>query len=210
MTNQIQARKIMINNNIISFILKLYDQKYAVMLKGSHEGRILNALAASSIACLLGIPHEIIVKGLQKELVVQGRFEEIQLASGGILINDCYNSNPESIKAGLAAFNAYETDKKKIIVLGDMLELGIDSSFWHRQAGRLLHKFFDIHHVVLIGNMVQWIQKTLPLHCKVTHFARWEDSVEFLQSMDSQDSIFYVKGSNGTGLYKLVTKFSVK
>ena len=210
MTNQIQARKIVIKNNIISFILKLYDKKYALILKGSNEARILNALAAASVARVLGISDEDIVNGLQKDLIVQGRFEEMQLASGGILINDCYNSNPESIKAGIVAFNAYETDKRKIVVLGDMLELGIDSSFWHRQAGRLLHKFSGIYHVVLIGNMVQWTQKTLPIGCQSTHFEKWEDAQEFLKKLDTKDSIFYFKGSNGTGLHKLVTTFSFK
>lgn len=210
MTNQVQARKVVIKNNVISFILKLYDKKYAIMLKGSHEGRILNALAAASAAHVLGISDKDIVKGLQKDLVVQGRFQEMLLASGGILIHDCYNSNPESIKAGLMAFNAYETDKKKIVVLSDMLELGIDSSFWHRQAGRLIHKFSEIHHIVLIGNMVQWTRKTLPIGSRSTHFDRWEDAVEFLKGMDSKDSIFYFKGSNGTGLHKLVQTFSFK
>jgi UDP-N-acetylmuramoyl-tripeptide--D-alanyl-D-alanine ligase len=210
MTNQIQARKILIKNNVISFILKLYNKKYAVMIKGSHEGRILNALAAAAITRTLGVSDDDIVRGLQKELVVQGRFEEMQLASGGILINDCYNSNPESIKAGILAFNAYETDKKKYLVLGDMLELGIDSSFWHRQAGRLIHKVSGIHHIVLIGTMVQWLQKTLPIHCSSTHFETWEAAEDFLKKLDSSDSIFYFKGSHGTGLHKLVRTFSFK
>ncbi len=56
------------------------------------------------------------------------------------MINDCYNANPESMKAALLAFQKMDTKAQKIAVLGDMLEFGVNSPFWHRQLGRFLRK----------------------------------------------------------------------
>src|SRR5690606_18904692 len=58
-TNQVQARKIAIQNKNTQFVLKLYGQKYYVTLQKNHRGAIFNALAATAVANLLKIPAEI-------------------------------------------------------------------------------------------------------------------------------------------------------
>ena len=99
-TNQVQARKIQSNNLHTHFMLKLYKERYKIMLDSNHAGRVINALASSAAAYLLGVPHDIIVKGIQISLTITGRFEQTQLKSAkGILINDCYNASPESIES---------------------------------------------------------------------------------------------------------------
>jgi len=195
-SNQIQARKIVCENNTISFNVKIYNQKYPVALPSCNQARVMNALAAMSIGYLLNIPNETLIKGVEQPVVVAGRFQLLPHHSGCMIIHDGYNSNPDSAKASLIAFENYQTDKKKVVVLGDMLELGIESSFWHRQLGRLLHHITDLSHVVLIGKQIEWTKKTLPIGMKSSVFATADEAFELLKSMLLQkDKVFLFKAS---------------
>lgn len=204
-TNQIQARKVSLGNQQVSFILKIYKNKYPVTLYNAHEGAIGNALAAASAAYLLGVPSEVILKGIQMPLQVSGRFELKKLKTAkGMIVNDCYNASPESMKAALLAFQKMETNGRKIAVLGDMLELGMNGPFWHRQIGRFLRKVPSLNQVILVGSMVQWTKKTLPMGMKATIVPTWQDAVKELEGMLGDESCVLVKGSNGVGLLNLV------
>lgn len=208
-TNQVQARKIAIQNNRTSFILKLYKEKLPVVFENTHKGLISNALAATAAAHLLHIAPDDIVKGIQKPVVITGRFEQRKLKkSNGFMINDCYNANPESMKASLLAFQEIDTNAKKVVVLGDMLELGVNGPFWHRQIGRFLRKTPTLRHVVLVGQMVSWTKKTLPVRLKVDHVPSWQDAVDTLKEILQDESLVLVKGSFGMGLGNLVNQFT--
>jgi UDP-N-acetylmuramoyl-tripeptide--D-alanyl-D-alanine ligase len=207
--NQVQARKVHISSKNISFVLKLYKQKFSISLAQTHEGTIFNSLAAASVAYLLNIPAEIIAKGITIPVNIAGRFESLPLKSArGIVINDCYNANPESMKASLLAFQHFETNDQKIAVLGDMLELGINSPFWHRQLGRFLRKIPSLQHVILVGNMVQWTKQTLPLGLTVEVVPTWQEAQKALDKHLAKESVVFVKGSRGMGLQNLVTSLT--
>jgi UDP-N-acetylmuramoyl-tripeptide--D-alanyl-D-alanine ligase len=208
-TNQIQARKIRIQGEHIDFVLKIYKEKYNVRLHNAHSGFVFNVLGATVLAHYLGVPHEIIVQAVQEPVTVKSRFERKELRVGtGVMINDCYNANPESMKAALLAFEQIATDAQKIAVLGDMLELGVTSPFWHRQLGRFLRKVPSLKHVILVGQMVEWTKKTMPLGLQVNHVATWQDAVQLLHDKVSSDSVVLVKGSNGMHLGHLVEHFT--
>src|SRR4030095_3745642 len=153
--NQIQARKMRVSGSHINFVLKIYKNKYSIVLDNPHVGAVFNVLTATAAAHWLGISDEIIIAAIQKTCVVEGRFEERVInGARGILINDCYNANPESMKAALLAFQQIETTSPKIAILGDMLGLGVNSPFWHRQVGRFLRKVPSLSKVILVGNLV--------------------------------------------------------
>jgi UDP-N-acetylmuramoyl-tripeptide--D-alanyl-D-alanine ligase len=206
-TNQIQARKIICDKNSISFTLLIYKNKYSVVLPTCSQARIMNALAAVSIGYLLKIPHELLIKGIELPVIVPGRFETLQLSSGAEIINDAYNANPESVKASLASFDAYETDKNKIVVLGDMLELGSDSVYWHRQIGRFLSKIKNLQEIVLIGVQVAHMKKSLPYGVKVQIFENSDQAYDVLKllSQNSKNSMLF-KASNSIGFTQLIEK----
>jgi len=207
--NQIQARKVNVGNKDITFMLKIYKQKYQVTLKQVHEGAVLNALAATAITQYLGVPHKTIVKGIEIPVHISGRFESLPIkGKRGTIINDCYNANPESMKAALLAFQHLEGGSHKVAVLGDMLELGVNSPFWHRQLGRFLRKVPSLNRVILVGNMVQWTRKTLPVGLPVEQVATWEDAVQLLEKELLDKSAVLVKGSRGMQLNKLVDHFT--
>jgi len=211
-TNQIQARKVRINESSIDFVLKIYHKKYSIRMQGTHIGVVFNAIAAACVARLLGIHDDVILKGIQQQIVVPGRFECKKLTTGkGSLIDDCYNASPESVKAALLAFEKIETQAKKILVFGDMLELGVDSAFWHRQIGRFLRKAPSVHTVILVGSLVKWVSKTLPVGIKVELVATWQEAVELLKKLVAQESLLLVKGSTAgytNGLVHLVRHFT--
>ena len=208
-TNQIQARKIQSEGKKITFILKLYGQKHTVTVQKNHIGAVFNALAAATVMHLIKIPAKTIVAGLEKPLVVAGRFEERSLKGGkGTLINDCYNANPESMKAALTAFDHIETPAQKIAVLGDMLELGVNSPFWHRQLGRFLRKVPSLRRVILVGSHVKWTQKTIPVGIEVELVPSWKEASEKLKEKLGVESMVLVKGSFGTQLTHLVDELT--
>lgn len=207
--NQIQARKIQARGDSISFVLKLYKEKYSITIPHPHEGAVINSLAASALAYLLQVPDKIIVQAIQQSIRVSGRYEEKALASyKGRVIHDCYNANPESMKAALLAFQKMETKAQKIAVLGDMLELGVNAPFWHRQLGRFLRKVPSLKHVILVGDMVKWTYKTVPVGITVDIVPTWKDAIEKLEPQLAQESVVLVKGSLGVALENLVRKIT--
>lgn len=210
-TNQIQARKVRITNSAVTFVMKIYKEKHSVTLLKPHTGVVFNALAATAAAHLLNVPHAVILKSIQQPLEVPGRFEQKKLkAAKGTIINDCYNANPESMKAALLAFQSIETPAQKIAVLGDMLELGVNSPFWHRQLGRFLRKVPSLKQVILVGDLIKWTKKTAPIGLSVEVVPTWTEAVEKLGSKIGEESVILVKGSNGVGLRHLVDAFAEK
>ncbi len=159
---------------------------------------------------ILNIDHALIIKAIQEPIVISGRFEKRKLKNGkGIIINDCYNANPESMKAALAAFQSLDTALPKIAVLGDMLELGVNSPFWHRQIGRFLRKVPSLKKVLLVGNLVEWTEKVAPIGVQMMRVANWQQACDQLpEFIGDQEVIMLVKASRGVGLSHLVDQFT--
>lgn len=205
MTNQVQARKIVRRDDSLEFILSLYHERYVVRLSKAHEGLVYNALAAASVAHLLGVSGALIAKGLQVPVTIVGRFERVQAANGvDVIINDAYNANPESVKAALIAFDLVKTEQRKIAVLADMLELGINGPFWHRQIGRFFRKTSSITEVILVGNLVEWIREALPVSVRAHVLPDWQSAVHFINDNFKQEKIILFKGSRAMQLDKIV------
>lgn len=210
-TNQIQARKIKETDQGLNFTLKIYRTKYNLSLAGSSGQYINNMLAATAAACFLGVEDQVIVQQLQCALKPERRFQSCPLKGyKGVLIDDAYNASPESVKAALLGLQALKTKAKKILVLGDMLELGQKSPFWHRQIGRFLRKVPSLQSVILVGKQVEWVQKTIPISIAVHLAPSWQEAAEMLKSELDQESVVLVKGSFGMQLSKLVEQFADK
>lgn len=210
-TNQIQARKIRIQNNQLFFTLKIYKKSYHVTLNVQHRGMVMNALAAATAAHVLEIEGADIVKALEALPERPQRFERCALKGyRGILIDDCYNASPESMRAALLALEELETPGKKIAVLGDMLELGESSAFWHRQIGRFLRKTPSISHLILVGSEVQWMKRVIPVGIEVEIVPSWQEAIERLKYTLENDAVVLIKGSHGMQLHNVVAAFTDK
>lgn len=210
-TNQLQARKIRVNSDHSDFILKIYHTKYQVRLASPHEGAIYHALAAASIARILGIDDATIVAGVSQPLAVAGRFQQLPLNAGnGMIINDCYNASPESIKASLLAVETIKTQAYKVAVLGDMLELGVDSAFWHRQIGRFLRKTPSIQELILVGTCVKETQSLVPAGITCSVVETVEGAIKRLRELHDRELLVLVKASRGMHLDRIVDTFAKK
>jgi UDP-N-acetylmuramoyl-tripeptide--D-alanyl-D-alanine ligase len=104
-------------------------------LIGTHNGH--NAAAAAAVGVALGIDADTILRGLANATTPGRRMRSSRLPNGALLIDDSYNANPSSTKAGLLTLTHLVRNKgRAIAVLGDMLELGHTELDLHRDVGR--------------------------------------------------------------------------
>lgn len=215
-TNHIQSRRIKINstensNISVSFDLHFYNEKRKVTLNVGNSGFVNNALAAATVAHFLNIDLQTIIDGLESYPGFEGRFERKKLKNGrGILINDCYNASPQSMKVAIESFDQIQFDqidhdKQKIAILGDMLELGQKQIYWHRYIGKLLAKSKSINYVILVGSQSKIISGLLPFAIKVFCAKTWQEAEkEYLKLTENKETLTLVKASHGVELYNLV------
>ena len=123
----------------------------------------------------------------------------------GFVISDCYNANPESMKAAILAFDTIKTSAKKIAVIGDMLELGSREVYWHRFVGKLLNRSSSIEKVVLVGNLVKYVAGMIPDEMVLAKVDAWQEAEPVLKNvLAKQNSFVLVKASFGIALGNLV------
>jgi UDP-N-acetylmuramoyl-tripeptide--D-alanyl-D-alanine ligase len=210
--NHVQARKIKtetINGSYVTtFTLKLYEHKFRVQLSTNHRGMVNNAVAASTIAYFLGISFDTIIKGIQAFNGFESRFEQLQMPNGkGLVISDCYNASPESMRAAITALDELPNESAKVVILGDMLELGPREIAWHKHVGRLVAKAKNIESILLVGDRAKTMAEVLPLRKDIRFAADWHEAV--VKSRDiakekARPAIFLVKASSGMGLQNVV------
>jgi UDP-N-acetylmuramoyl-tripeptide--D-alanyl-D-alanine ligase len=213
--NQVQARKIktVTTDSKIAeteFIFKWYREKKLITMPNHHVGLIRNALAAGAVAYSLKISFDAVCKGIQSYTGFENRFETKKITGNrGLIVSDCYNANPESMRAAILAFDKMVAKGKKIAVLGDMLELGEKENFWHRQIGRLLGKTETIDAVLLVGERSRMIAKTAPSCLTVEWTECWQNAKDKLEALlPEKDSLVLVKASHGMVLNNIVDAVS--
>jgi UDP-N-acetylmuramoyl-tripeptide--D-alanyl-D-alanine ligase len=101
-------------------------------LVGRHQ--VANALAALAVAREWKLDPAAVVAALERVRGTPGRME-LRRASGAVLLVDCYNANPDSTRAALATLAGWPGARRRIAVLGDMLELGPRAAALHRATG---------------------------------------------------------------------------
>jgi len=119
-------------------------------LLGRHN--VMNALAASSATLAAGISLADIQAGLEKLKSVSGRLEVKRGRNGARVLDDTYNANPGSLAAGVEVLKA--ASGERVLVLGDMGELGEAARDIHRRVGQLA-KSLGIEHLYAVGELTQ-------------------------------------------------------
>jgi UDP-N-acetylmuramoyl-tripeptide--D-alanyl-D-alanine ligase len=122
----------------IRFSLKMGGRKRSVGLATYGRHNVYNALAAATVAAILGMDLEEIAQGLEGFHPFPGRGQILQLRRNVRVLDDSYNANPDSLGATLTAFAEMKGKNRGLVVLGDMLELGPGSPQIHEEAGRRL------------------------------------------------------------------------
>lgn len=126
---------------------KAGEFRVTVPLPGQHH--VLNAMAGTAVGLLLDMSLSQIAEGIQSVKSTQGRSNIIK-TDDYILIDDCYNANPKSMKAAIDLLN--NADGVKIAVLGDMFELGENEEELHAEIGRYISNY-SIDGLICIGKL---------------------------------------------------------
>jgi UDP-N-acetylmuramyl pentapeptide synthase len=141
----------------------------------------------------------------------RGRMRVIEGKAGSILIDDTYNSSPIALASALETLRGLE-GKRKIAMLGDMLELGTYAEEEHWKAGREAGSFVD--EFISVGNMARWMGEAakssgLPEAC-IHAFENSEDAAQFMLSIQKPGDIILLKGSQGSGAHMIRMERAVK
>ncbi len=206
----VKANKITVNapDNKIVFILKKGAQQRRVTLNTIGEHNVYNALAAASVGFALGLPFSDIVKGLAAFKAVAGRMRMVK-KKGFTILDDSYNANPDSMKAALSTLDNFGCTGKKIAVLGDMLELGLESSQKHREIGKIIGQL-GLDMIYTIGPQSQLLaQAALATGIdlgKIHIFNTGEEQllIKQLKANMQHGDVVLVKASRGLHLEKVV------
>jgi UDP-N-acetylmuramoyl-tripeptide--D-alanyl-D-alanine ligase len=115
------------------FIASIEGQPLPLELAIAGRHNVRNALAAAACAHAIGVPHGAIARGLGTFQPVAGRLRRLTAAAGFELIDDSYNANPDSVRAAIDVLA--DEPAPRLLVLGDMGEVGTQGPEFHREVG---------------------------------------------------------------------------
>jgi UDP-N-acetylmuramoyl-tripeptide--D-alanyl-D-alanine ligase len=164
-------------------------------IRGAHQAE--NAVVALAIYAALGLPLDRVHEGAAEIQLSRLRGEEIELPGGGVLINDCWNANPSSMRAALRDLVG-RNGGRRLAVVGGMAELGADGPRYHREIGALLG---DLDHVIAVGDLARdygaedWV-------------ADAAEAADRLAELVQPGDVVLVKGSRSVGLERVAQKLT--
>ncbi len=167
-------------------------------LLGRHNA--MNAAAAAAVASAAGIAPLKIRQGLEAVRPVNGRLKPLQHASGALILDDSYNANPASMVAGIEALAQHAG--QRILVMGDMAELGAASAQLHRDVGACAQAA-NLDGFLCIGALSR--EAAEAFGAKAMHFDALELLAAYLRERLEADTTVLVKGSRSAGLDRLVS-----
>lgn len=129
----VTARDIQLGVGECRFVLVCPQGEQAIHLPAAGEHNVRNALAAATVALALDVPLAAIAAGLAAFAGVKGRLQLKQAACGATVIDDTYNANPDSMKAGIDVLAAYPAPR--VFVMGQIGELGDTAPQLHAEVG---------------------------------------------------------------------------
>ena len=161
----------------------------------------MNALAATAAALAVGIDLVSIKTGLENVKPAPGRMRQHILANNVTIIDDTYNANPVSLQAAIDTLAAFSGTK--ILILGDMKELGRDAKQFHFTAGQHIHAA-GIQHLFTYGNLSAAAASGFGNNA--LHFAEREALVAALKPYLQNNVTVLVKGSRSMQMEKIIAR----
>lgn len=190
--NDIYPKKIIQTLSGMKF--SLYDEPFFIPLFGYHN--VSNVSFAIFIAKELGIPVLQIKKRLENLTITGMRFEKIPGPNHSFMINDAYNASPTSMIASIDTFLRISDKRKKVLVLGDMFELGSENENGHLSVGYFLEENKGkIEFLITIGQRSKNISRAY--NGLKRHFGKKEEAHLFVKNFLSEDFSLFFKASRG-------------
>ena len=174
----------------------LGQRRIRLALAGEHN--VMNALAAAAAASAAGADLDAIEQGLAAMRPVSGRLQSRPACNGARLIDDSYNANPGSVRAGLASLA--KVPGEHWLVLGEMRELGPGSASLHAEIGELASKA-GVKRLLAVGDDARHAVEAFGPGA--TWFASVEDLVDAAKSGLHAGVTILVKGSRSNRLERV-------
>lgn len=203
--NSLYPTEITTSDSGSHFKVNNHDEKYYLPVLGTHN--IMNALSAMLVASHFGIPFSDFNEGFKTLKLTNMRMELLEGARGEKIINDAYNASPTSMKAAIELVATLPGYTQKILVLGDMLELGPDEVEFHYEIGKALNPE-NIHFVFTFGQLASEIARGARESMtgnQVFSFTDKQKLIEELKERTNAETLVLVKASRGMKLEEVVT-----
>jgi len=163
------------------------------------EHNIANALAAAACCLALKVDLLTIKHGLETVVNVAGRMQIKTGLHDSCIIDDTYNANPASVRAAVDALSGMEGHR--VLILGDMAELGEQSEIFHREMGEYIqHKGIDV--LLTIGKLTAVTAKAAGMRAQ--HFSSKQEVIEASKALLQKNTVVLVKGSRSSGMEEVV------
>lgn len=184
-----------IEDGYVSFIM---NEKYPFRFKSAASFLAMNASMALAMAEKCGVKLEDIPADWDDFKVPGGRFQEHRLAGGVRIINDAYNASPHAFKNALKSFHELSVTGRKIVVFADMMELGEQTNYYHRELGREIAKYpFDC--VLGYGPLAEISLNTVyevSTHAIIHKLKDAKETAKFLSEYLNEGDAVLLKGSH--------------
>jgi len=196
----------------IEFDLIYGGEKEKVNFKLLSVSYLYDLLAALGVAYSFNIKLKDIVEIIPTLKPASMRGEVIKFKSNIIVVNDSYNSNPKALEFALRDYSHLPA-KRKIAVLGDMLELGEGSAYFHFRAGEKVANF-GYDYLITVGKesekMLEGALSKGMEHKNLFNFEESDQAGEFLIKFIKEGDLILVKGSRGMKMEKIINKLKEK
>lgn len=172
-------------------------------MPGIHN--VLNAMAALAVCKLYQVPLQQAAKKLEQFGGISMR-QQITVTEKYTLIDDTYNANPDSMKAGIQVLMELPREGRKVAVLGDMLELGEQEQMYHQEIGRFAANA-GVDLLLTVGNLTSYMEEAALAEGKgirVKHFENNAQISEYLKKLLLPEDVVLLKGSRGMALDQVV------
>jgi UDP-N-acetylmuramoyl-tripeptide--D-alanyl-D-alanine ligase len=190
---QVTSTDINFKKNQTSFVLVHENEETDCSIKGVGVHNAVNAAGALAVCSSMGLVLDEIVDNLQLVELPQRRLSPFRLSNGSLLIDDSYNANPESVKQSIDTLFISGINKK-VMVLGEMGELGKDSAKLHKRVCEYAKTKVDSF--LCIGD--SWKEGVRLFGEKGILFSSQEQLIDHVSSTLETDTVILVKGSRST------------
>ena len=179
------------------------DEPRRVQLSVAGAHNVANALAAAGLALAAGLAPELIADRLGSVSIESPHRMDISELSGDLLlIDDSYNANIDSMTAALAVLPALAGDRRRVVVISEMLELGESSAADHARTGELAAQA-GAAMLIGIGSTQEALEAARARGVEVVGFDDAATAISQIDALLSDGDAVLVKGSNGSGAWRL-------
>ncbi len=176
------------NNPFLTIELIINNNIHKIKTKFIGEYNVNNILAGICVGDFFNINMKKILKSITEYKPKINRSQLIKTSKKNTIILDAYNANPTSMHASIHSFNKIKTRKGKIVIIGDMMELGDATKKEHFNVIEKAEKM-NLENIILCGEIFSNLNK------KLHSFKRKDDLESFLKKNEMKNKMILIKGS---------------